>query len=148
MSATKGQTTQTPQPSPFVKKTLRTIVIGLLIDILAFTMILPLLPRLLESYHNQPEKVHLLLLLTFTLKGRVLIKPDYVTKSHGCTRHCTEAFNRFVSRWVSRFVHGWTSSYLEVRSAPCSPFCSLSRVRLLGDSVTGMDDERFCCGAW
>jgi hypothetical protein len=45
------------QASPFVKQTLRTIVIGLLIDILAFTMILPLLPRLLESYHTQSEKV-------------------------------------------------------------------------------------------
>lgn len=37
-------------------KTIRVVVIGLMIDILAFTIILPLLPRLLDSYYSNPKK--------------------------------------------------------------------------------------------
>ena len=38
--------------STFVKSTLRTVFVALLIDILAFTIILPLFPRLLEHYEK------------------------------------------------------------------------------------------------
>ncbi|KXS11814.1 MFS general substrate transporter [Gonapodya prolifera JEL478] len=42
--------TPTPQSHPFVTRTLRTVFVALLIDILSFTIILPLLPRLLDHY--------------------------------------------------------------------------------------------------
>ncbi|KAJ3063918.1 hypothetical protein HK102_008351, partial [Quaeritorhiza haematococci] len=40
----------------FVNKTLRTVFLALLIDILAFTIILPLFPRLLKYYETVDGK--------------------------------------------------------------------------------------------
>jgi hypothetical protein len=44
-------------PANFETRTLRVITTGLLIDILAFTMILPLFPRLLDFYSKTPSQV-------------------------------------------------------------------------------------------
>lgn len=64
------------------KSTLFVIVVALLIDLLAFTIILPLFPRLLKFYEvSEPEVFYLVLLLfvLFTLSSSFLycVWPNY-----------------------------------------------------------------------
>ncbi|CAG8829455.1 13915_t:CDS:2, partial [Racocetra persica] len=42
-------------PAPVTKSTVRIVIIALLLDLLAFTIILPLFPRLLQDYREREQ---------------------------------------------------------------------------------------------
>lgn len=131
-------------PSDFRTRALRVITVGLLVDILAFTMILPLFPRLLEFYSKDPNPVR-----HFMFPWKLLVGVE--TKTTTSRPSFQQPWTWFKSLGYllgSKSRRGWILCSLEARLGRSSRFFSSSRVLGSDDWVIDLDGEEFCFLVW